>query len=143
MNITDSDLEFQKQSFEMLKLAFQYAGDLSKQLITLSIGILTISITFTKDLVKDFDSRHKKWLALSWSFLFVSIIFGIWSLMALTGSIDNYKTLIKELSTKNIIIDCNARVPAGIQILSFLAGVIFLIGFGLKTFSAKKQDPNP
>lgn len=32
---------------------FQSANDLAKQLITLATGILALSITFTKDILKD------------------------------------------------------------------------------------------
>jgi hypothetical protein len=35
-----------------VRMAFEFASDLAKQLITLATGILALTITFTKDLVK-------------------------------------------------------------------------------------------
>src|SRR5262245_445195 len=66
------------------ELAFQFAKELSTQLITISSALIGVSVTFIKDLKTD----EPRWLRISWGFYIVSIIFGVWHLMALTGALE-------------------------------------------------------
>src|SRR5262245_17581 len=68
-----------------LTAGYRHANDLSVQLISLATGILVLSVTFMRDVLKD---NSPTWLLkASWTSLLFSIIFGIWMMMAITGNI--------------------------------------------------------
>jgi hypothetical protein len=76
------------------KKAFDFAADLTKQLITLSTGIVTITLLLSKDFV------GPRLLALAaWSFYLLSTVFGLWVLMALTGTLAPLKEKKKRQHT--------------------------------------------
>jgi hypothetical protein len=72
---------------EQVKLGFEFAKALGEQLITLSTGILALSITFTKDLVSRVPPRAALVLGFSWLLYVASILCGLDHLMALTGQL--------------------------------------------------------
>jgi ketosteroid isomerase-like protein len=73
---------------ERVKKAFDFAAETTKQLITLSTGIIALTITFTKDLLKSV-SPFSKWLLIaSWCIYLLSIMAGLATLMALTASLE-------------------------------------------------------
>jgi hypothetical protein len=72
---------------EKTKLAFEFARDTTKQLITLSSGIIAVTIIFAKDFVGKVDSSTQTWVLCAWGAFLVSVFFGLWTLMALTGSL--------------------------------------------------------
>jgi hypothetical protein len=95
--------------------AFDFAQDVAKQVITLAAGVLTITVTFHGDLAKS-SAHHATWpLQWGWVCLAVSIGGGVWTLMALTGTVDSSKS--------GSIFDANVRIPAGVQLLAFAAGM--------------------
>ncbi|MGB9236849.1 MAG: hypothetical protein WCC04_20765 [Terriglobales bacterium] len=64
------------------KKAFDFAADLTKQLITLSTSIVTLTFLFSKDL------QGPKWLAVViWMLFLLSTVCGLWTLMSLTGTL--------------------------------------------------------
>ncbi len=67
--------------------AFEFAGELSRDLITLATGILAISITFAKDLLSSPSKGLRRTMATSWVLFVVSVVAGIVTHMALTGSL--------------------------------------------------------
>jgi hypothetical protein len=70
---------------EQVKLAFVFASDLTKQLITLASVILTRTITFQKELVR---SGKGLWaIKAAWATYLLSIAAGVWGLMALVGTL--------------------------------------------------------
>ncbi|HEY9007886.1 MAG TPA: hypothetical protein VIM75_17220 [Ohtaekwangia sp.] len=73
---------------ETQKKAFDFAADLTKQLITLSTAIITLTVTFSKDIIGKIDSSNRYLLLLSWVFFIISILLGLLTLMALTGNLD-------------------------------------------------------
>ncbi len=108
--------------------AFEFAADLSKQLVnyTAIYLIAPLTITFWKDLLPA-GSVHMKWLAYwSWYSLLVSAVCGIWMLMALTGTLE---PLDDPAATAPTIRGRNVTVPSTLQIVSFLAGVALMVGF--------------
>lgn len=111
---------------DQVKLAFTFASDLSKQLITLSTGILAITIAFTKDIVKRISSLGACALAVAWFFYLLSVICGIWTLMALTGTLAPLEPMSGELALGQ-----NIRDPAAYQIYSFLIATILIIIYGI------------
>ena len=104
------------------KKAFDFASDLTKQLITLSTGIVTVTLLFSKDLL------GPKWLAVAaWAFYLFSTVFGLWALMALTGTLApaNDATLADDT---DVVIGGNARLPSALQIFAFgIATILTLI----------------
>ena len=56
------------------KKAFDFAADVTKQLITLSTAIITITITFSKDIINLADSAAKNYLLWAW-ILFIATVF--------------------------------------------------------------------
>jgi hypothetical protein len=108
-----------------VKDLFDYAGDLTKQLLTLSAGIITISVTFAKDIAKNNPRKIRRYISLCWIFNFLSIFFGILSLMALTGAIDD------AISTgEKVTMHGNMRVFTALQIITFLLGLVNIIIYG-------------
>lgn len=74
---------------ETQKKAFDFAVDLTKQLITLSTAIITLTVTFSKDIIGGIVNSTNRYLLLfSWIFFIISILLGLLTLMALTGNLD-------------------------------------------------------
>jgi len=104
------------------KWFFDSVSDLAKQLITVSTGVLRLSITFLKDIVKVNPEVNFKPLVWSWVLYILSIIFGLWTLLAVTGAIE--RLLLNQNSSP--VID-NMRFPAGSQIVLFISATICLM----------------
>jgi len=139
------------------KKAFDFAADVTKQLITLSTAIITITITFSKDIVSNFaNNPAKNYLLWAWILFIATVFFGIWTLMALTGSLQplkknakNKKTETETVSnTEQIVeVDCsintgNIRFPSIIQILCFIVALSFTIVFGFSSLQNSKAETN-
>jgi hypothetical protein len=105
---------------DQVKAAFEAARESTKQLITLSTGVLTLEITFVQKMGKTC------WLLpLSWGCLLLSVACGVWTLLALTGTLapmDN--------STPVSIRGLNVTIPSIIQIILFILGLSFTVAFG-------------
>ena len=70
-----------------------FAQDLTKQIITLSAGIIALTITFVKDFLRASPPHLAKvFMGVSWLFYILAVIFGVWTLMGLTGSLDRGTT---------------------------------------------------
>ena len=114
---------------------FDFASDLTKQVITLASGIIAVTVTFNNGFVSA-DSTPKSavlFLMLSWGFYLLSIIFGIISLMALTGQLQRAATSVEETKenahTPRINV-FNIRVGSGVQLISFLLATVCILIFG-------------
>jgi hypothetical protein len=103
-------------------LVFQFAKEVSTQLITIASALIGVSITF----IKDFRPDAERWFRLSWLSYIVSIIFGIVALMALTGAL----AVLARTGEKFSDFTTPVKLFAGMQIIAFLAATIFLIVFG-------------
>jgi hypothetical protein len=93
--------------------AFDFAADATKQLITVATGVVTATVLFSTGL----DARSREWALASWIVLTVSVVFGLFTLLNLTGNLFS-------AATPNI----NA---AGIRRLSQTQIVLFVAGIGL------------
>jgi hypothetical protein len=123
---------------ERAKEAFTFASDVTKQLITLSTGVVALTITFSKDILGGVSDERIKalffaWevkethlLAGAWLVYLLSIIFGIVTLMTLTGNL--------ERSRSDSVYAGNIRLFSGVQIVLFLAATFAIIRFGIATF---------
>lgn len=79
---------------------FDSANELAKQLITLATGILALSITFIKDVLKNNGTVVKWPLRAAWFIYLFSIFFGMWTMMAITGSI--FSVVSNSTSTQSV-----------------------------------------
>jgi hypothetical protein len=140
------------------KKAFDFAADVTKQLITLSTAIITLTITFSRDLINFSTSSSKCFLLWAWILFIAAVFFGIWTLMALTGTLqpmkkdkskdeesdqksknDLTKQPVEVIETDYCINRGNIRLPSILQILCFIVALIFTIVFGYS--SLKKDKP--
>ena len=94
---------------EYQKKAFDFAADLTKQLITLSTSIVTVSLLFGDRFPK--QSKLAVW---AWTFYLVSAVCGLWTLMALTGTLAPLKPPPPHFDIKG-----NVRLPSTLQIAAF------------------------
>src|ERR1039458_2282713 len=65
------------------KKAFDFAADLTKQPITLATGTIALTITFSKDFLQKTPASARLWALWAWGVLLASVVFGIWTMMAL------------------------------------------------------------
>ena len=112
---------------ERTQKAFDFASEITKQLLTLSTGIIALTITFLKDYVEKVPPGTKWLSGAAWIMYLFSIICGIWTLMALTGTLQPKPGS----DSKASIWGSNVRIPSALQILTFLLGTILTVVFGV------------
>jgi hypothetical protein len=122
-------------SMDRTEKSFEFASDASKQMITLSTGIIALSVTLLKDVLNDPAART--W-TLEWAWLAfgVSVFFGVWFLLALTGSLGSRGIKDEQLS----IYGSNATLPMFGQLITFLVGLGLTIAFGM---TGLQREPAP
>ena len=116
----------------MAKMAFDLAVDLAKQLITLSTAVIAFSITLTKAL-KDPSKGSLGLLFSAWICHLISIFFGIWALMAITGTL---MPVAPPDTGATLTFGANIRVPAGLQIGTFFLASFLILCYAIKAFSS-------
>lgn len=123
-------------SEDLRKKAFDFASATVKQLITLSTALIALSITFRGN----FDQAGNEVLLLiCWICFFVSVLFGIMTLMALTGTLEK----CTEKGDKKVdlsIYGANVKRPSALQILFFLLGLLFLGFYGGQSILGEKKE---
>jgi hypothetical protein len=117
---------------------FQSANELAKQLITLSTGSLALSITFTKDILKS-NVPVVTWpLKVAWVAWLLSVCFGIWTMMAVTGMV--FKLTENTAGVpESVTYGENISIPALLQILMFVLGIALLIVHGGKMLRVRSE----
>lgn len=116
---------------------YKAGNELVKQLITLATGILALSITFTKDVLKAIP-KSTRLLKVAWLVYLFSIICGIWAMMAFTGmifgvAIDGVTDAVKNDRYGSSVI------PLSAQLLSFVIATACLIAFGFTSLKSLAQ----
>ena len=111
---------------------FDFAADSCKQMIALATGVTAVTISFAKDLVGNLtDATHVLGIisigartALGWSWIgyLVSVIFGLFTMLSLTGQLK--KTEPNAYATQVVI-------PAIIQCVVFVAATALVLAVGL------------
>lgn len=111
---------------DQLLLAFELATEHAKQLITISTGVLAISISFLMQERRAL--RRKGWLIATWIAHAVSTIAGVFAMSALTGQLAPMRP------TEEVVtgIASSARFWAALQVVSFLFGTITITVFGFR-----------
>ena len=103
------------------------AYETTKQVITLSTGIIALTVTFAKEFkVSDTDLTVPFSLKISWLFYCASVIFGVWTLMAITGTLHELDRGGAELNEGGR----NIRIPAGLMMVTFVGGIVTTIWSG-------------
>lgn len=109
--------------------AFDFAQDVTKQVLTLATAIIALTITFFKDFAGHATYSAEVVMGSSWIAYLVSVILGLWTLMALTGTLQPLRSATIELSIQGM----NVRLPALLQLLSFLVALILSVCAGILT----------
>ena len=104
--------------------SFEFANSLVTQLITLTTILIGVSVTF----VEKFETSFFLVLIISWILFFISLISGIFALMAIAG---NLSEMGDDKDANNNIYKKGIRLPSAIQIITFLLGLSLLIIFSL------------
>lgn len=107
--------------------AVDAARDTVKQLVTVSVAVLTLTTTFATSAVAD-HHRALRALEVAWGAHVVSVAFGLYLLLRLVGQLDRAAPpaheLDSRLSTRSI------AGPALAQLVSFAAGVAAMVVAG-------------
>jgi len=116
------------KNFELsprIELAYNFTSNITEQLISLSTGIIAISISFIKGI-----SQENKFTRLtcyfSWMCFLLSICFGILFLMKLAGELVPRNGKFHELTSVDVVM----RSIMTLQIVLFLLGLLGFIIFG-------------
>lgn len=121
---------------EATKLGFEFAKEVATQLITLSTALLTLTIAFTKDLFSGKPRHGQIVLPLAWAVHLLSIIFGVLTLMALTGTL-----MPVESESRQLRFGPNVRVMAAVQIVCFAIGTVLLVWHGVLAYEGTGAQP--
>lgn len=116
---------------EQAKAAFSSAADWSKQLVTLSTGIVTLTVTFSEKVFGNNVTHGERWLLwLAWVAFLVAILAGVIVLGSLTGALSsNVVPNPTELGNNAI------KFSALAQLVAFVIGVAFIVAFGFTSVS--------
>jgi ketosteroid isomerase-like protein len=162
------------QSFpEPAKKAFDFASEATKQLLTLSTGIIAVTITFSKDILISVPFSAKVFLMTAWGAYVLSLVFGLFTLLALTGELqekpaedsernneDTTDTATNAAAAALLVTGTDAeitfparvpsiyapsiRVASALQIVSFLFGTAFVVTSGvLSTLNTRRAQVAP
>jgi hypothetical protein len=112
-----------------IQKSFDYAIEVTKQLLTLGTAVLALTVTVGVDVGR---GKHDSYLLTAWAAFFVSITCGIWTLFALMtefaprrGHGDDALPSVRSL---------RVRGPSLIQIVAFGTGTAFLVAYGYAVF---------
>lgn len=124
-------------SEDLRKKAFDFASDTTKQLITLSTALIALSITFKGNFNQ---GGNEALLLICWISFFLSVLFSIGTLMALTGTLEK-SAENGEAKVELSIYGKNVKRPSALQIFFFLLGLMFLgIYGGQSIFNENKKE---
>lgn len=118
------------------KKAIDFAADIAKQMVTLSTGIVTITILFSKEI-----AFGRSWAVAAWVVFLISTLAGLWTLMSLTGTL--FEIAKGGAATgEPIKLSLNVLVPARVQVFTFVLAILFTIGFVISS-TTKRETQTP
>ena len=143
---------------DAIKKSYDFAADLSKQMITLSMAILTLCVAFTDKLFTTFGNAYC--LVASLCAFAVSIGCGIIHLMGLTGQLGNHKPKCshdeegagnnpEKTISPNVdqeadlsIYSPDNRRTSFFQVLFFLLGLVLALGYIIASMISMQAKEN-
>lgn len=111
---------------EQRKKAFDFCADATKQLLTVSTAVVTLTITFAKDFVVNVRPSAKIWAYLAWSGYLASIVCGVVTLYALTAELEPSEPMDRLPSIRK-----GASGWSFLQQLFFVVALILTVIFGI------------
>lgn len=109
--------------------AFEFAQESTKQILTLSTAILTLTISFQKDIVGSVAPADRWALKCAWVAYLVSIVCGLFTLMNLAGNLEKPGGGGEPTIYRGSIMTFSI-----LQVISFGLGTGFTLWFGLIAF---------
>ncbi len=109
--------------------AFKSAQDQIKQVIALATGTIALTITFAKAFLVGSGSAVV-YAEVAWVALLLSLVAGLFAMSALTGA----------RATGGNIMHRTIKIPAGLQIITFLLGILLVVVFGVVSLAATGAD---
>ncbi len=108
--------------------AFDFSLEVTKQLVTLAMAILVLTVTFLDTTEKGPDTSETPWLWVSaWIIYILSVVFGILTMMALTGTLEpKDKAQVKTTTIRQgsvVMFSC-------MQIVLFVVGTACVVALG-------------
>lgn len=141
---------------ERIKLSFSFAGDVVKQLIALSTAIVTLCVALTDKLFSSEAAQyHSIWLLIALGLFVLSILFGLLTMIAMTGTLGKPEKENNDEATddadvqeknreqeeldvnKRTIYQGNIRVLMLCQLATFFGAIIFAVVFVLVAACSK------
>jgi hypothetical protein len=109
---------------------FDVALDISKQLLTLATVVVSLTVSFWKDVAGAAGVGRFGYICMgaAWVLFLLSILFGLWCCYAILGSIAKP---IGAAGSPRSVYDTNVAVPMGAQQITFLFAVLATVAFGL------------
>jgi hypothetical protein len=111
---------------DQTKAAFGSATETIKNVITLSSGILTVSITFLKDINKHPSSLEVWIIEASWVCLLLAAVSGVLTLAAITGTVARSKPL-----EATALYGANIARPMAACMFLFVVGLMLTAAYGM------------
>jgi hypothetical protein len=108
-----------------MKKAFEFAGELTKQLITLATAIIGLTITFIKDYLKSATPGSQSFAYWAWYSFLVSIAMGILTLATITGNLSKSQNPTPYAT--------NTTFFSILQFLTFGLGLALTVVFGVRS----------
>lgn len=123
---TDASIDFPERD----QKAFDFCSDATKQLITLSTGIIALGITFSKDFLAQMPHMARVLATYSWGIFLVSVIAGICALLAMTSTLASRSSNGSSMPPPSIW-EGSITFFSKIQVIAFGAAMILTVWFGI------------
>jgi hypothetical protein len=117
---------------EPVKVYLTMQVDISKQLLTLAAGSLTLTVTFAKELIGHAKRTRRLLLATAWTAYLFSLIGGIWCLLSANGVVASIVKYSPNAAHQAIKAE-KPILPLSIQLCCFLIGTVLILLIGLRT----------
>lgn len=136
--------------------SFDFAADVTKQLIALSTAIISLCVAFTdKIFSSEVAQSYSSWLLASLIFFVVSIVLGIATLMALAGHLgkpqnenisDSHQDQPQQAdnphhTTPSPIYKGNVRVLSSLQMFTFIIAISIAVAYVYNASTSTRETP--